>query len=271
MSEAENQLENQPEAIANDPAVAEVSEPIPNNQEIGESSSQDDRPTMSEAESHPEEIAGDPAVAEVSEPTPTNQETAAPTVEEPRSSVPEAEPDTSAVSQLASLSTQLQQQTEQYEAMKLQYVRLAADFENFRKRTQKEKEEMEVQIKCNTIGELLTVVDNFERAREQLKPQTDGETTIHKSYQSVYKQMVEALKRLGVSKMRPEGKEFDPNLHEAVLREPSSEYPEGTVIQELVGGYLLGDRVLRHAMVKVAAAMEPIPAGSNSETESQPS
>lgn len=166
---------------------------------------------------------------------------------------------------IARLTSQLQQQSEQADAIKSQYVRLAADFENFRKRTQKEKEELEVQIKCATIGELLSVVDNFERAREQLKPQTDAEMTIHKSYQSVYKQMVDALKKLGVSRMRPEGKEFDPNLHEAVLREPTSEHPEGTVIQELVGGYSIGDRVLRHAMVKVAAAMEPTPATSNSE------
>lgn len=57
--------------------------------------------------------------------------------------------------------------------------------------------------------------------------------------------------------MRSEGKEFDPNLHEAVMREATSEHPEGTVLEELVRGYLLGERVLRHAMVKVAAAPEP--------------
>jgi molecular chaperone GrpE len=56
--------------------------------------------------------------------------------------------------------------------------------------------------------------------------------------------------------MRPEGQEFDPNLHEAVMREPTDEYPEGTVIEQLMRGYMLNDRVLRHAMVKVAAAAE---------------
>lgn len=138
-----------------------------------------------------------------------------------------------------------------------QYMRIAADFENFRKRTQKEKEEQEQQVKCTTLKELLPVVDNFERARSQIKPQTDSEMTIHKSYQSVYKQLVESLKRIGVSPMRSEGKEFDPNLHEAVMRESTAEQPEGTVLEELVRGYLLGERVLRHAMVKVAAAPEP--------------
>ncbi len=137
-----------------------------------------------------------------------------------------------------------------------QYMRIAADFDNYRKRTQKEKEDLEVQIKCSTISELLPVVDNFERARAQLKPQTDQEMNIHKSYQGVYKQLVECLKRVGVSPMRSEGKEFDPNLHEAVMREATEEYPEGTVIEELVRGYLLGERVLRHAMVKVAAPAE---------------
>jgi molecular chaperone GrpE len=147
----------------------------------------------------------------------------------------------------------------QLEDRSSQYMRIAADFENFRKRTQKEKEEQEQQIKCNTIKELLPVIDNFERARAQIKPQTDAEMNIHKSYQSVYKQLVESLKRIGVSPMRSEGKEFDPNLHEAVMREPSSEQPEGTVLEELVRGYMLGERVLRHAMVKVAAAPEAAP------------
>jgi molecular chaperone GrpE len=139
-----------------------------------------------------------------------------------------------------------------------QYMRIAADFDNFRKRMQREKEEMEQQIKCSTINELLPVVDNFERARAQIKPQTEAETGIHKSYQSVYKQLVDCLKRIGVAPMRSEGKEFDPILHEAVMREPTDEYPEGTVIEELQRGYMLGERVLRHALVKVAAAPEPV-------------
>ena len=135
---------------------------------------------------------------------------------------------------------------------------MSADFDNFRKRTNKEKEELETQVKCKTITELLPVVDNFERARSHLNPQADSGQTIHKSYQSVYKQLVDCLKRVGVSPMRPEGKEFDPNLHEAVMREQTEEYPEGTVMEELVRGYFLGDRILRHAMVKVAAAPEPV-------------
>jgi molecular chaperone GrpE len=67
--------------------------------------------------------------------------------------------------------------------------------------------------------------------------------------------------------MRPEGQEFDPNLHEAVMREPSNEYPEGVVIEQLMRGYFLGERVLRHAMVKVASGPENSSEGSSQNSE----
>ncbi|MBN3926267.1 nucleotide exchange factor GrpE [Nostoc sp. NMS4] len=161
---------------------------------------------------------------------------------------------------LVELTQQIESLKTQLEERSTQYMRIAADFENYRKRTSKEKEDLELQVKRTTILELLPVVDNFERARSHLKPQSDGEMTMHKSYQGVYKQLVDSLKRLGVSPMRPENQEFDPNLHEAVMREPTDEHPEGTVLEELVRGYYLGDRVLRHAMVKVAAPKEDSPA-----------
>lgn len=157
----------------------------------------------------------------------------------------------------AYLQAELQATKAQLEDITGQYRRLAADFDNFRKRTQKEKEELNLNVKCSTLKELLPVIDNFERARSHLKPQSEGEMTIHKSYQSVYKQMVDCLKQLGVSPMRPEGQPFDPNFHEAVMREPTDQYEEGIITEELVRGYVLGDRILRHSMVKVAAPPEP--------------
>ncbi|MGB0560947.1 MAG: nucleotide exchange factor GrpE [Spirulinaceae cyanobacterium] len=159
--------------------------------------------------------------------------------------------------ELDALKQQLAQQTQKFESQKTQSIRIAADFDNFRKRTQREKEELEYIVKRNTIVEVLTVVDNFERARAQIKPETEAEMAIHKSYQGVYKNLVDGLKRLGVSAMRPEGQPFDPNLHEAMFREQTNAHPEGTVIEQLQRGYLLGDRVLRHAMVKVAAPPDP--------------
>jgi molecular chaperone GrpE len=169
---------------------------------------------------------------------------------------------------LEALKTTAEIAQAQLEEFKAQYTRLAADFENFRKRTQKEKQDLEEQSKCNSIKELLPVVDNFERARAHIKPQSDGEMTIHKSYQSVYKQLVEALKRLGVAAMRPEGEIFDPNLHEAVMREQTDEHPDGTVLEELMRGYVMGDRVLRHAMVKVATAPDFVPSEASDTSDS---
>ena len=157
---------------------------------------------------------------------------------------------------IAELENELKVLKAQLEERTGQLVRTAADFDNYRKRTQREREEQEQQVKCSTINELLPVVDNFERARSHIKPQTEAETTIHKSYQSVYKQLVDCLKRVGVAPMRAEGKEFDPNLHEAVMRQATADHPEGTVIEELQRGYLLGEKVLRHALVKVAAPPE---------------
>lgn len=158
--------------------------------------------------------------------------------------------------QIASLKAQLEVQTEQSKNDQNQYMRLTADFDNFRRRTTKEKEELELIIKKKTINELLPVVDNFERARTQIKPANDGEMVIHKSYQGVYKTFVDSLKKIGVSAMRPEGETFDPNYHEAMLREPTNEYEEGIVMEQLVRGYMLNDLVLRHAMVKVAAPQQ---------------
>lgn len=161
--------------------------------------------------------------------------------------------------EIAHLRQQLEQQSQQLDAQKSQAIRIAADFDNFRKRTQKEKEDLEIQTKRNVVLDLLTAVDSFERARAQIKPANDGEMAIHKSYQGVYKQLVDGLKRIGVAAMRAEGEPFDPNYHEAVYQEETDEHPEGSVMEQVVRGYLIHDRVLRHAMVKVAAAKTSAP------------
>ncbi|WP_448573518.1 nucleotide exchange factor GrpE [Trichothermofontia sp.] len=176
------------------------------------------------------------------------------TVEAPPAS---AEPSPELLATVETLKQEIQTLKLQLEDRTSQYMRLAADFENFRKRTSKEKEDLDHQVKLAVLAEVLPVVDSFERARSHIKAKTDAEMSIHKDYQGVYKQLVDCLKRLGVAPMRAEGKPFDPNWHEAVLQAPSAEHEEGTVMEELVRGYLLGERVLRHAMVKVAMAPEP--------------
>ena len=173
--------------------------------------------------------------------------------------------------EIDNLKQDLEEQTQQVDAYKKRYITLAADFDNFRKRTAKEKEELETKIKGKTLMEILGVVDNFERARTQIKPANDGEMGIHKSYQGVYKILVESLKRLGVSPMRSEGQPFDPTYHEAMMREYTDEHPEGTVVEQLVRGYTLGEDVLRHALVKVAAPKAADPNADQSESTSIPS
>ncbi len=204
--------------------------------------------------SSPTESAADAETAAASE-----TEASTPVATVPSEAVEPEIPETPE-SELQSVAVKLTEITNQRDAFQSQYLRIAADFDNFRKRSGKEKEETELRVKCATIMELLSVVDNFERARTQIKPQNDGEMGIHKSYQGVYKQLVDSLKRIGVSPMRSEGQQFDPNLHEAVMRQPTEEHPEGTVIEELQRGYYLGDRILRHSLVKVAAPPEQLSA-----------
>ena len=153
---------------------------------------------------------------------------------------------------LRQLEGELESLRSEHEALRSQYMRIAADFDNFRKRQSRDQEDQRLQIACSTLSEILPVVDNFERARQQLDPQAEEAQTIHRSYQGLYKQLVEVFKQLGVSPMRVEGEAFDPTLHEAVLREPSEEHEEDVVIAELQRGYHLNGRVLRHALVKVS-------------------
>ena len=146
------------------------------------------------------------------------------------------------------------------ESLKGQYMRIAADFDNFRKRQSRDQDDLRLKITCSTLSEILPVVDNFDRARQQLNPQSEEAQGLHRRYQNLYKQLVDVFKQLGVSPMRVEGEPFDPTLHEAVLREPSQEHPEDVVIEELQRGYHLNGRVLRHALVKVS--MGPGPGGA---------
>ena len=163
---------------------------------------------------------------------------------------------------LAELERQLAALQSDNESLRSQYMRIAADFDNFRKRQSRDQDDLRLQIACTTLSEILPVVDNFDRARQQLNPQGEEAQNLHRSYQGLYKQLVDVLKQLGVASMRVEGEPFDPNLHEAVMREESHEHPEDVVIEELQRGYHLNGRVLRHALVKVS--MGPGPAGSPS-------
>ncbi|PON76639.1 GrpE nucleotide exchange factor [Parasponia andersonii] len=142
--------------------------------------------------------------------------------------------------------------TEEIKSGKEKYIRLQADFDNFRKRTEKDRLSIRTDAQGEVIESLLAMVDNFERAKQQLKPETDKEKKIDASYQGIYKQFVEIMRSLRVAVVPTVGKPFDPALHEAIAREESQEFKEGIIIQEFRRGFLLGDRLLRPATVKVS-------------------
>jgi molecular chaperone GrpE len=151
----------------------------------------------------------------------------------------------------------LQQLEKEHENLNSQYMRIAADFDNFRKRQTRDQDDLKIQLTCATLSEILPVVDNFERARQQLNPEGEEAQALHRNYQGLYKQLVEVLKQLGVAPMRVVDQPFDPALHEAVMREPSDEKAEDIVTEELQRGYHLNGRVLRHALVKVSMGPGP--------------
>jgi molecular chaperone GrpE len=169
---------------------------------------------------------------------------------------------------LQQLEQELNSLKQEHETVQAQYMRIAADFDNFRKRQVRDQDDLRQQLVCSTLTEILPVVDNFERARQQLNPEGEEAQALHRSYQGLYKQLVDVLKQQGVARMDVVGQEFDPTLHEAVLREENQEYAEDIVCEELQRGYHRDGRVLRHAMVKVS--MGPGPQSSSEAASEQP-
>ncbi|XP_062101682.1 uncharacterized protein LOC133807389 [Humulus lupulus] len=138
---------------------------------------------------------------------------------------------------------------------KEKFIRLQADFDNFRKRIEKDRHTVRTDAQGEVIESLLAMVDNFDRAKQQIKPETEMEKKIDASYQGIYKQFVEIMRSLHVAVIPTVGKPFDPALHEAIAREESQQFKEGIIIQEFRRGFLLGDRLLRPATVKVSSGL----------------
>ena len=142
---------------------------------------------------------------------------------------------------------------EKYEALNNQYIRLAADFDNFRKRQEAEKESLLKYGAENTVKKLIEVIDNFDRGVKAIETVEDCEK-VKECYHLAYKNFNDVLTKIGLEVIKAEGEEFDPNLHEAVMQTPTDEKPENTIIAELQKGYKLGDKVLRPTLVNVATA-----------------
>ena len=130
-------------------------------------------------------------------------------------------------------------------------LRQMAEFENFRKRTDKEKSQQFDLGQSNVLEKLLPIVDNFERGLAAV-PDDEKEGAFADGMNKIYKQLIKQLEDLGVTPIEAVGKEFDPNLHNAVMQVESQEYESGIVAQELQKGYMFHDSVLRHSMVAVA-------------------
>eukprot|EP00871_Galdieria_phlegrea_P005051 jgi/Galph1/5547/GphlegSOOS_G4106.1 len=145
------------------------------------------------------------------------------------------------------------QMTEKKEA----YVRLAADFENYRKRMNKEKQDLVEVTKANVIKELVAVLDNFERAAGAIKTSTENEKKIHDAYQALAKQLLDAMLKLNVEPIDAVGQPFDPNLHEAVNQIDSQDHEEGVVAMQYQRGYKIGERLVRPALCVVSTGPGP--------------
>lgn len=128
--------------------------------------------------------------------------------------------------------------------------RQMAEFENFRKRTDKEKTMMFETGAKSVIEKILPVVDNFERGLATI-PEDDENSAFANGMKMIYKQMMDELDKLGVKPIEAVGQEFDPNFHNAVMQVESEEYESGIVAQELLKGYMYHESVVRHSMVAV--------------------
>lgn len=140
-----------------------------------------------------------------------------------------------------------------YDVLNSQYIRLAADFDNYRKRQAQERESLLKYGAENTLKKIIEVLDNFERG-EKANETVDDCDKLRESFNLVHKQLLDVLTKVGLEPIEAEGQEFDPNFHEAVMQTPTSDYPEHTIIAVLQKGYKLEDRVLRPALVNVATA-----------------
>jgi molecular chaperone GrpE len=169
---------------------------------------------------------------------------AAPQAAEPQEAQPEQTPEPQEDPRVAEL---IKQAEENYN----RYLRAQADFDNYRRRTQKEKEELAQYASMKLVSQILPVLDNFERAF-QASPDSEEVKSFMKGMDMIYRQLIQVLEAEGLRKMEPVGTPFDPEMHQAIMQVESEEYGEGIVVEVVQNGYWLKEKVLRPAMVKVS-------------------
>ena len=144
---------------------------------------------------------------------------------------------------------------EKFNQLNNQYIRLAADFDNYRKRNEQEREALLKYGAENTLKKMLEVLDNFERGLKAIETVDDCDK-VKECYNLAYKNFTDVLTKAGLETINAEGEIFDPNLHEAVMQTPAADKEENTIIAELQKGYKLGDKVLRPSLVNVATSAD---------------
>ncbi len=138
---------------------------------------------------------------------------------------------------------------EEIAGLKDKLMRHAAEFDNYKKRTQREKEELYKMAVCDTVEKLLPVKDNLERALTSL---SDADEKVAEGVKMIDKQFKDVLKDIGVEEIESVGASFNPEKHNAVMHEESEDAEENTVVEEFMKGYSYKDKVIRHSVVKVA-------------------
>ena len=128
-------------------------------------------------------------------------------------------------------------------------LRTAAEYDNYRKRTAKEKEQLRASVVSDTVADFIKVIDNLGYAKESLSKQEGVDVS---GIDMVIRQFYDIMESNGVKEIKAEGAEFDPNFHNAVMHIEDEAYGENVVVEVLQKGYIIGERVIRHAMVKVA-------------------
>ncbi|HEX7057393.1 MAG TPA: nucleotide exchange factor GrpE [Bacilli bacterium] len=172
--------------------------------------------------------------------------------EAPVDEAPKTEDNPQAEAPKTDLELQLEAALRKAEENFNQFLRAQADLDNFRRRTRIEKEELLKYSSMKLITQLLPIVDNFERAIAAAKDSRDQDS-FAKGVEMIFRQLMQVLEQEGLKPMETVGQAFNPEFHEAVMQVESAEHAEGTVVEEMQKGYLLKDKVLRPAMVKVSS------------------
>jgi molecular chaperone GrpE len=192
---------------------------------------------------------GDKPSAVGSDPAPKSEPKPAPEARSEASADPEPQPESGP-------GDPLERAKEETERFRNQMLRIAADFDNFRKRSRREVEDASRRAREDFLRELLPVFDNLERAATHAEQVSDARA-VSDGVKMVLRQFQDTLAKLGVARLKTVGQPFDPNFHEAIQQIATDEHPAGTVVAEVLPGYAWQERLVRAAMVVVAKAPPP--------------